>query len=289
MKNFIYQVMKWLNPLLSNSLYANLLFLFNCIRLRQPYYWLVIHQPKTLNEKINYIKYKNRNSLAPLVADKLAVREYIKEKIGEEYLVPLLAVFDSPEQIDFTVLPDQFVMKLNNGSGYNLICTDKSALDEQLVIRNFQEAFRKDIYVASREWHYRLIQPKIIVEQLLAYNLMDYKIFCSKKSGPFAVQVDEGRFTNHQRDLYDPNWRKLPYRIRYKNTDNLVQKPVNFKEMLSIASKLAENFVFCRVDLYEHEGRTYFGEITLHPGGGVEPLDSYQSDLKMGEFISLHQ
>lgn len=285
MKNFIYQMMKLINPFLSNSLYTNLLFLFNCIRLRQPFYWQDIHQPKTLNEKINYIKYKDRNPLAPLVADKLAVREYIKEKIGEEYLVPLLAVLDSPEQIDFSVLPDQFVMKLNNGSGYNLICTDKSALDERAVIRNFQEAFQKDIYVASREWHYRLIPPKIIVEQLLAYNLMDYKFFCSKKSGPFAVQVDEGRFTNHKRDLYDPNWQKLPYRIRYKNTDNLIQKPGNLKQMLSIASKLSEDFVFCRVDLYEHEGRVYFGEITLHPGGGVEPLDSYRSDLSMGEFI----
>lgn len=287
MKSLIYYLMRVIGPLLPNSFYTNLLFLFNCIRLKRPFYVLDIKNPKTLNEKINFIKYFERNPLAPIIADKIAVRDYVKKQIGAQYLVPLIAVFDRPEQIDFSILPQQFVMKLNNGSGFNLICTDKSKLDHKQIIRNFSKAYQKDIYVASREWQYKEIKPRILVEKLLAFNILDYKFFCTKENGPLMVQVDVDRFTRHRRDLYDLNWKRLPYKIRYEHAEQLSPKPKKLDEMIHIAQVLSRDFSFCRIDLYEHQGKVYFGEITLHPGGGVEPLDSYRSDLEIGQLIKL--
>jgi hypothetical protein len=278
--------MKWVGPFMSNILYTNLLFLFNCIRLRQPFYWQNINQPNTLNEKINNIKFLDRNPLAPIVADKWAVREFIREKIGEEYLVPILAVFDSPEQIDFSILPDKFVMKLNNGSGYNLICSDKSALVENVIRRNFRKAFNKDIYVASREWHYKLIQPKIIVEKLLGDNIIDYKIFCDGEKGPIFIQIDVDRFISHKRNLYNTNWELLDISYVYPQSEKKISSPVNLDKMLELARKLSLDFKLSRIDFYEEKGKIYFGEITLHPEGGVGPMDSFRSDLKLGELIS---
>jgi hypothetical protein len=263
-----------------------LLFWFNSKRLGKSFYKLNLNAPQTFNEKISWIKFNIQNPLSVIVADKFLVRNYIEEKIGSQILVPLITIYDSPELINFKELPQQFVMKLNNGSGYNLICRDKSEIDEIAEIKRFKNAFHSDIFLMSREWHYKRIETKIVVEELLDGDLLDYKFLCNS-SGPFLIQVDVDRFTNHQRNIYDLSWKLMPFTIRYDNSTKEITPPKNLKLMIEIAKKISSNFIFSRVDLYEYDDKIYFGEITLHPGGGVEPFDCYSSDLEMGQFISV--
>lgn len=287
MKSVLYLFLRLFNPFLSNSLYSNLLFRFNSIRLKRPYYRLNINHPRTFTEKINYIKFNIRNPLSPMVSDKLAVRDYVSQKIGNEYLVPLLKVFDRPEDIDLTEIDTDCILKMNNGSGGNLIVKKDSGLTNEAVIEFFKKIFDKDIFLYSREWHYKEVKPKILVEKLISDNLNDYKFFCTAQ-GPFAVQVDVDRFINHKRNLYDPDWKLLPWKIRYENAADPVPRPENLEQMIEISKKLCSDFEFSRIDLYDYRGKVRFGEITLHPGGGAEPFDSRESDLEMGKFIKLN-
>lgn len=277
---------KYFGFLLTNSVYSNLLFWFNNKRLGKRFYKLNLDVPKTFNEKISWIKFNIQNPLSVKVADKFLVRSYVEQKISGQLLIPLIEVYDSPDLINFSALPNQFAMKLNNGSGYNLICRDKSKIDESAEIQKFKNAFYSDIFLMSREWHYKRIETKIIVEELLDGDLLDYKFFCNS-GGPFLIQVDVDRFTNHRRNIYDLSWKLMPYKIRYNNTSSVIPPPKNLEVMIEIARELSSHFIFSRIDLYEHNNKVYFGEITLHPGGGVEPFESYQQDLAMGEFIHL--
>lgn len=285
LKSLLYHFLKFFGPVLPNFIFTNFLFFLNCIRLKRPFYILHYSRPKSFNEKINYIKFYRKNSIAPIVADKILVREFVKKKIGAQYLIPIISIFENPFQIDFSILPNQFVMKLNNGSGYNLICDDINRINKNELIRNFSNAFNKDMYVMSREWHYSKITPKIIVEELLGFDILDFKFFCFKNRGPVIIQVDYDRFSNHRRDFFNLNWERLPYKLRYENSTHPCTRPEKLEEMLRIASLLSQDFIFSRVDLYHCNGKIYFGEITIHPGGGVEPFDSYKSDYDIGQFL----
>ncbi|MFA9220051.1 MAG: ATP-grasp fold amidoligase family protein [Sediminibacterium sp.] len=286
LKTGLLLINKYLGFLLTNRAYSNLLFWFNSKRLGKSFYKLNLNAPQTFNEKISWIKFNIQSPLSVIVADKFLVRNYIEQKIGSQTLIPLITVYDSPELINFKELPQQFVMKLNNGSGYNLICRDKSKIDESDELQKFKSAFQSDIYSMSREWHYKKIETKIIVEELLDGDLLDYKFFCNS-NGPFLIQVDVDRFANHQRNIYDLSWQLMPFKIRYDNSSREIEPPKGLQKMIEIAKKLSGDFMFSRVDLYEHNNKIYFGEITLHPGGGLEPFDCYSSDLEMGQFISL--
>lgn len=284
--SILYQFIKSFGWVFPNSVYSNLLFLVNCTRLRKPFYFIKTKRPKTFNEKINYIKFNVKNPISSIVADKHAVRKYISHKIGAEYLIPIIQVYERAEAINLDELPNKFVMKLNNGSGFNLICTNKTHLNVHQIKSNFRKAIKTDVYLLSREWHYRAIHPKIIVEELIGENIHDYKFFCNQ-NGPFMIQVDIDRFTNHKRNLYDLNWNLMPIQIRYENASETILKPSRLNEMIEIAKTLSSEFLFSRIDLYQVRDKVLFGEITLHPGGGVEPFDSYNSDLMMGKFINL--
>lgn len=287
MKKLIYLFITVFNPILSNSVYSNLLFRVNSIRLKRPYYKLDIDHPKTFTEKINYIKFNVRNDFAPTVADKFEVRQFVAERAGEEVLIPLLKVYDLPEDIDLSRFDEDIILKMTNGSGGNLMVRKGQKISNESAVEFFKKNFKKNIYLFSREWHYKKVKPRIVVEKLLSDNLNDYKFFCTK-DGPFAVQVDVDRFTNHKRNLYDLDWNLLPYKIRYENSDKTVPKPENLDRMIAVSKKLCADFMFSRIDLYDFEDRIWFGEITLHPGGGGEPFDSKKSDLAFGNYIDLN-
>jgi len=252
--------------------------------MNKKYYNLDINNPSTFNEKISYIKFNHRNNLAPIVADKYAVREYVKNKIGDKYLVPMLAKIESIDEIDNLVINSDCIFKMNNGSGANLIVTKNKNVTHKEIKSFFKKAFSTDVYVLSREWHYRKIKPCIIVEELLGHNISDYKFLCNS-NGPFAIQVDVDRFINHKRNLYDLEWNLLPYEFCYNNTEYELPKPKRLDEMIEVAKQLSKDFVFSRIDLYECDDKVWFGEITLHPEGGVGPFNSYESDLNMGKLV----
>lgn len=286
MKRLLYNLVKIFNPILSNSLYANLLFMVNCIRLGKSFYILNIKTPTTFIEHINYIKFNNRNPLAPIVADKYAVREYVKNKIGEEYLIPLITTYNDPEEIELNLFKEDCILKMNNGSGGNLVYNVGSNLNNSDAKSFFRDSYKTNMHLYNREWHYKLIKPKIVVEELIGDDPNDYKFFCNEE-GPFAIQVDVDRFTNHTRNLYDLDWNLLPQKLCYDNSKKDIPQPENFEKMKNIAKILSKDFTFSRIDLYDIGDKVWFGEITLHPEGGAGPFDSKKSDLIFGQNLSL--
>lgn len=251
-------------------------------------YIMNLKNPKTFNEKINWLNIYERPNHGKVIADKLKVRNYVTEKIGDEYLIPILKVFDSTEIIDFGLLPDMFVLKPNHGSGWVILCDDKNQLDRRSTLNKLKKWCDLDFYYLSGEWQYKGIERKIICEKLIEEirGIVDYKFFCFNGM-PMFIQVDLDRHTQHVRSFYDLNWDKMQISLMYPSTDKILDKPKSLERMIEIAKTLSRDFIFCRVDLYEVNEKIYFGEITLHPGGGNEPFGSFEEDLEMGQYIDI--
>lgn len=255
-------------------------------RLGFKWYRFNISNPSTFNEKLNFLKINRQSPLAMTVADKVAVRTYVKEKVGEEILIPLFGVYTQVKDVNFESLPQQFALKVNHGSGWNIICTDKSELNENDIKKDLRKWMSRNAWYLSRERQYKEIKSKIICEELLGENILDYKFFCANGE-PFAIQVDTDRFGNHQRAIYDCEWQLLSLGINYACPEKKIPEPKHLDLMLRISESLAGDFEFCRIDLYEVDFKIYFGEITLCPGGGFEPFHSYQQDLEFGKHLDI--
>jgi len=256
------------------------------MRLGFKFSFLNLNDPKTFNEKLNYFKSLPLNDEQTMLADKVLVRDYIKKTVGEKYLVPVLGIYAQPEDIVFEELPGSFILKTNHGSGWNIICRDKSSFDKKRAVRLFKRWLSFNAYYLSREKQYKNIKPLILCEQLLEYEIYDYKFFCFD-GNPTFVQVDIDRFTDHKRAFFDMDWNKLPFSIRYSISEKNIPVPAQLGEMISVAASLSKNLVFCRVDLYIHHDKVYFGEITFIPGGGNEPFSSQNYDKKIGDYIKI--
>lgn len=290
LNNTIRDVWYWLceNVLvvMPTKTFYRLLSFVQCLRLGGHWYWFDLKNPQTFNEKINYLKLFERNPLSPIVADKLTVRDYVKDTVGEEYLIPIIGIYSSADEINFKELPKKFVLKTNHGSGWNLICHDKNQLSWEIELKKVKSWLKKNAYYLSREWQYKYTKPQLIHEELLEYEIDDYKFFCDMGE-PRYIQVDSDRFSNHQRTVFDTSWDEVDMYFMYPRIESEVPKPSKLNEMLLLAKKLSKPFIFCRVDLYEYKGKVFFGEITLHPGGGSEPFREYKYDLLMGGVIDV--
>ena len=248
-----------------------------------------IDNPKTLSEKIQWLKLYDRNSEYSLLADKYAVRDYVSRKIGDQYLNKLYAVYDKPAQINLERLPSSFILKATHSSGDNLIALDKSLLDEKKVRATAKQWQAKNFYPAGREWVYKNIPPRIICEQLLRDDQgklpMDYKVFCFNGE-PRFIQVDVDRFENHTRAIFDTKWQKQEFELLYEMATKEIQRPQNLSEMIKIARELAGDIPFVRIDFYALP-QLVFGEMTLYPGNGFEPFRPSEWDEKLGELLEL--
>lgn len=252
-----------------------------------------IDNPQSFNEKLQWLKLYNEDPLLTKCADKYLVRDYIKEKIGEKYLIPLLGVWDKAEDIDFDKLPEQFVLKVNWGSGQNIIVKDKSTIDIEATKQKLQDWLKPEAnhYFASFEWCYKNIQPKIIAEEFIEQNdndLYDYK-FLSYNGKVKNLFVISNRYSDMRLDFYDTQWNLLPFERVYRNSKNGIKKPENFDEMLKLAQKLSEDFIFARIDFYIVNNQIYIGEITFYPGNGTEAFTPQDWDFKLGELIKLEK
>ena len=250
-----------------------------------------IDNPKSFNEKLQWLKLYNEDPLLTKCADKYLVRDYVKEKIGEEYLIPLLEVWDSPDEINFDKLPNQFVLKVNWGSGQNIIVKDKSKLDIEEAKAKLKKWMKphSNHYYFGFEWCYKNIKPIIIAEkfiQQLNNDLYDYKFF-SYNGKVKNLFVASDRFNNKYFDYYDTQWNLLPFEIWSKNSPNGIAKPQNLEKMISLTETLSKDFPFARVDFYDLEERIYFGEITFYPTSGLEALKPVEWDYKLGEMMDL--
>ena len=253
---------------------------------------LPLGNPQTFTEKIQWLKLYDRNPSHTLKADKYSVRDFVKNTIGEQHLVKLYGVWDRAEDIDFDALPDRFVLKANHGCGWNIICSDKSQLDRKETVKKLNEWLNINYYdlSGSAEWVYKNIQPRIICEEFLEANtewgLLDYKIFCFNGQ-PTLVKVVFDRFGEGTVNIYDTLWNRLPVTYMYPPNMADAPPPPCLKEMLQLASSLAKDIPFVRVDFYDHNGKIIFGEMTFYPCSGLVPWEPIEFDHELGKLLKL--
>ena len=256
-------------------------------------YPLNLDNPQTFNEKLQWLKlyyHRNPNPLLTQCADKVGVREYVKEKIGEEYLIPCLGVWDNPDDIDFDRLPNQFVLKVNWGSGQNIIVKDKSKLDIDATKNQLAQWMKpeQNHYFHFFEPCYKNIQPKIIaekyIEQMDGY-LVDYKIHCFHGEAVLAQIID--RWETHKETIYTvKDWQKTSLHFTYHLLDREFKKTKTMEEIEKLAPLLSSNFPYARIDFYDIDGKLYFGEITFFPGAGMLSM-SPDWGRKLGDLLIL--
>lgn len=254
---------------------ARLKFLYKLHR------WPNFEHPWDLNEKINWMKFYGDTSLWPMLADKYRVREYVRKCGLEECLIPLIGKWNSVDDIDWESLPRQFVMKCNNGSGDVVVCKNKEELNKEETLSYFRKQLSKQYGILTGETHYALIKPCVITEELLEdlsqsggkHSLIDYKIWCFDGK-PAYIVCYSNRHDKYYCEIgvYDTGWNGHPeflrYSSHYKKEKKPVERPMCLEQMLDIASRLSKGIPQVRVDLYEVNGKAYFGEMTLTSSGG---------------------
>lgn len=252
-------------------------------------YPLDLNNPKTFNEKLQWLKLYNRNPEHTTMVDKFAVKKYIADKIGPEYIIPTLGVWDSFDDIDFDALPDQFVLKCTHDSGGLVICRDKAKLNYKEAKEKIEKSLANNYFYSGREWPYKNVPHRIIAEQYMADNLRDYKLFCFN-GVPRMTLVCSERFTKDglKEDFYDESWNHLDIqRPAHGNAILHIARPNQYELMKELAMKLSEHIPFARIDFYEINEKVYFGEITFYPASGFEGFKPEEWDLKLGEWIKL--
>lgn len=280
--------LKYALRFLPDSLYVKLYFRLTLKRK------LDLNNPITLNEKLQWMKFNDRNPLYSMVSDKLAVRPYIKEQIGEKYLVPLIGSWNKFEDINFELLPNQFVLKCNHDSGGLVICKEKEKLDRNYTENKINKSLKRKFYYVGREWQYKSIKPCIIAEKLLldenGKEPVDYKFSCfNGKVDHILVCMDRFSEGGVKFYLFDKEWNFLRYN---KGDENLpknftINKPENLDEMVKIAEKLSKPFSFARIDLYNLNKKVYFSEITLSPNSGFDTDITYETDKLLGDKLHI--
>ena len=253
---------------------------------------LNLKNPREFNEKIQWLKVYYKDPRLTQLVDKYSVRKYVKEKVGEKYLNELLGVYHRAKDVDFSSLPERFVIKGVHGCHFNLIVRDKAELvpwKARLLMRKWLS--KNQYYRGGLEWAYKNIPPLLIAEKYLEEMgkemINDYKFFCFDGQPQF-IQVDLERGVKDFRCFYNTAWEKLPFSTE-DNTyyEGDVPQPDNYEEMLSVATKLADDFPFVRVDLYNIEGRIIFGEMTFYPSDGRNRIIPEKYNLIIGDYLTL--
>lgn len=251
--------------------------------------------PKGFCEKIQWLKVNDRRPEYSQLVDKLAVRDYIAEVLGEKYLFPLLGKWESFEDIDFDSLPNQFVLKCNHDSGSTKVIKDKSALtqaDFDEMNEFYSKRLKRDFYYAGREYPYKGIKPYIIAEQLMVdetapeKSIEDYKFFCFNGE-PKVMFIATDRATDCKFDFFDMEFNHLDLVNIHPNADKPIKKPELFDEMKELAAKLSQGMRHVRIDLYELNGKIYFGEYTFFHGGGFQLCHPEKWERQLGDWIDI--
>lgn len=261
--------------------------LFKCHMKRE----LNLDNPQTFNEKLQWLKLYDRKPEYTTMVDKYAVKKYVANVIGEEYIIPTLGVWNHFDEIDFDKLPNQFVLKCTHDSGGIVICTDKSNLDLKAAKKKIEKCLRRNYYWSSREWPYKNVKPRIIAEKYMSdegkEELSDYKVLCFNGE-PKIVEVHKGRFNGqHTQDCYDEFWNKTDIeQYDLPKTDEIMPKPAFLEEMLHLSKLLSKDLIHVRVDWYFTNNRLYFGELTFFDGSGYN-LFCGNADELLGSWIKL--
>lgn len=259
---------------------------------------LDLDNPVTFNEKLQWLKLYYRNPLLHKCVDKYAVRNYVKEKLGNtDILIPCYGVYDSIEDISFDLLPNTFIMKLTNGSSFNYVCKYKSPKEIKKMKTRFKKWCRQDYYTYGREWAYKGVPNRIIVEKLLKPTIgnppEDYRFFCfDGKVRAISVDIDSVvngiKQAEYYRNIYDSDWKRIPGQIEFPNKEGYdVPRPKQLPRLLKIAETLSEDFPAVRVDLYYFDEEIYFGELTFYHSSGYQNFTPKEFAVQMGNWLDL--
>lgn len=254
---------------------------------------LNLENPKKFSEKLQWLKLYNRKDCYTIMADKYFAKEWIANKIGENYIIPTIGVYNKFEDIDFSNLPNQFVMKCTHDSGGVLIVKDKNLLDLSNVKRKFKKSLSTNFFYFSREWVYKNIEPRIIIEEYMGDNLTDYRFYCFNGKVKLVYQyLNESQADGSKPEpvycnIYNEKWERLYFYQAYKPSLEKYPKPFHFEKMISLAEKLTKDIPFLRVDFYIINEKIYFGEATFYPGGGFSKFNPEEYDYKIGKMLNL--
>lgn len=255
---------------------------------------LDLNNPTTYSEKLQWLKLNDRDPNYTSLVDKYEVRKFIEKTIGEDYLIPLLGVWNSVDEIDFDKLPNEFVLKCTHDSGGLVICKDKSKLDKEMAKKKLEKSLKHNYFWGQREWPYKNISPQIIAEKYMIdtkYNeLKDYKIMCFDGIPKMVLVVSNRNNENSEvfMNFYDTDWNKLPLKRANKSSSSAPHDtPTKLRDMLELAKQLSNGFPFLRVDFYEVNERIYFGELTFFPASGMEKFEPEEWDCTLGSWLNI--
>lgn len=253
---------------------------------------LNLDNPKSFNEKLQWLKLYDRNSEYTKMVDKYEVKKYVSNIIGEEYIIPTIGIYNSFDEIDFKKLPNKFVIKCTHDSGGLVVCKDKNKLDKNNAKKKIEKSLKTNYYYCGREWPYKNVKPRIIIEKYMCTKeqkeLIDYKFFCFN-GNPKIILVCSERFSSNNmcETWFDDKWNFLDIIESSHRVDKTIKKPINLSKMMEFSKKLSKDIPFVRVDFYEINGKTYFGELTFFPASGFERFEPKEWDYKLGEMLKL--
>ena len=286
-----FKILITLTALIPDKLYLQVQFFVRTLS------FLNIDNPVTFNEKIQWYKLYYRNPLLKVCVDKWEVRDYVKKKGLSDILIPAYGPYGNIHDIDFDMLPEPFIVKMTNGSGFNEICFNKKSLNVDLLRRVFRKWMNVDFCKLRREWAYEGVQNRIVCEELIHDANMslpsDIRFFCFfGRVKLIAVDlesvVDGKKTSNYYRHLFTSNWEAVEATIQYPAKDNIsIKKPDNFGKMIEIAETLSSDFPFVRVDLYNVDGKVFFGELTFYHASGYQEILPRSFEVEMGEWFDL--
>ena len=255
---------------------------------------LNLDDPKTFNEKLQWLKLHNRRPEYTTMVDKYAVKQLVADQIGEEYVVPVYGLYRSFDEIDPDALPEQFVLKCTHDSGGLVICKDKSTLDWAAARKKLEKSLSKNCYLPGREWPYKDVPPRILAEKYLATSpdapsesLPVYKFFCFNGEPRIVQVIMNDKRSNETVDYYDMNWQHLQIRQGYPNSSTPLSPPPAFRQMQKLSQILCGAQPFLRVDWYDYNGQAMFSEFTFYSDSGFCEFDPTEMDAKLGEQICL--
>ncbi len=258
---------------------------------------LNLKNPTTLMEKIQWKKLYDHQDIYTTCTDKFLVRDFIRKKIGEKYLIPLLYHTDKIDKLDLHKFKTPFIIKTNHGSGQNIIIKNKEDIDKKEITEKFKTWLNTNYYYFSKEWQYKNIKPQVLIEKLLLNEKgqipEDYKFHCFHGKVEF-IQVITDRFGDKKMGFFNTNWKLLPF-ILSPRENNLpidkinknIKKPKNLKEMIKISETLSKEFDYVRVDLYSLKNRIYFGELTFSHGAGFASFFPSKYDRIFGDKLKI--
>ncbi len=258
-------------------------------------YWMDFDNPKTYNEKLQWLKLYDRKNIYTTMVDKYAVKKYVSDIIGEDYIIPTLGVWHSFDEIDFNTLPNRFVLKCTHDSGGVVICTDKKSLDFVEVKNKIEKSLKFDYYKKGREWPYKNVPRQIIAEQYMededTGELRDYKFFCfdGEVKAMFIATERQNKNDVTRFDFFDRDFNHIDCINGHPMADVPPAKPKNYELMIKLAEQLSKEMPHARIDFFECNGNVYFGEITFYHHGGLTKMEPIDVDLMFGSWIKLPQ